>query len=410
MGIMKPVFSSVFGPIIPDVNWTPNSLFALAEPGVWYDPSDLTTMFQDREGTTPVTASGQFVGLRLDNSKGLVLGSELVTNGNNEVALYSGAGAIGGSIARGAAPGGGFAAVFTCNSGFLSCQALYQTIAANTPIKISVRVYVPTGSLNAIQLFDANDGSWRTSTTSTKDSWVTLTAIRAAKATPWILGIGQIAGQLLAGQVFYVDDLSVKQLPGNHAVAIDDAARGTYGTDGVYHWVQYDGSNDGYVTPTITPGIDKVQVFAGVRKLSDAASGALIELSAASSSNNGSFFFSAPPGDLSGYFWRSKGTSESTFDTTTPAAPSTDVLTGIGDIAGDLSVIRIDGVVVGTNTADQGTGNFLAYPLYIGRRGGTTLPFNGRDYGIIVRFGPNLGATTIESAEDWIAKKTGVIL
>ena len=37
-------------------------LFALAEPGVWYDPSDLTTLFQDAAGTTPVTAAGQPVG------------------------------------------------------------------------------------------------------------------------------------------------------------------------------------------------------------------------------------------------------------------------------------------------------------------------------------------------------------
>ena len=39
-------------------------------------------MFQDRAGTTPVTADGQTVGLILDKSKGLVLGSELVTNGD----------------------------------------------------------------------------------------------------------------------------------------------------------------------------------------------------------------------------------------------------------------------------------------------------------------------------------------
>ena len=50
------------------------ALFANSEVGAWYDPSDLTTMFQDRAGTTPVTADGQTVGLILDKSKGLVLG------------------------------------------------------------------------------------------------------------------------------------------------------------------------------------------------------------------------------------------------------------------------------------------------------------------------------------------------
>lgn len=50
------------------------SLFANGEQGVWYDPSDLSTLFQDVSGTTPVTAVEQPVGLMLDKSKGLVRG------------------------------------------------------------------------------------------------------------------------------------------------------------------------------------------------------------------------------------------------------------------------------------------------------------------------------------------------
>ncbi len=57
-------------------------LFASGEPGFWLDPSDLSTMYQDSAGTTPVTAVEQPVGLILDKSKGLVQGVELVTNGN----------------------------------------------------------------------------------------------------------------------------------------------------------------------------------------------------------------------------------------------------------------------------------------------------------------------------------------
>lgn len=49
-------------------------LFANGEQGFFYDPNDLTTMFQDSAGTIPVTAVGQPVGLVLDKSKGLVLG------------------------------------------------------------------------------------------------------------------------------------------------------------------------------------------------------------------------------------------------------------------------------------------------------------------------------------------------
>lgn len=43
-------------------------LFENNEIGVWYDPSDITTLFQDVLGTTPVTADGQVVKLIKDKS------------------------------------------------------------------------------------------------------------------------------------------------------------------------------------------------------------------------------------------------------------------------------------------------------------------------------------------------------
>ncbi len=46
----------------------PRSLFASGEQGIWLDPSDFSTLYQDSAGTTPVTALGQPVGLALDKS------------------------------------------------------------------------------------------------------------------------------------------------------------------------------------------------------------------------------------------------------------------------------------------------------------------------------------------------------
>lgn len=63
------------------------SLFANNEQGFAYDPNDLTTMFQDAAGTVPVTGAGQAVGLMLDKSKGLTLGSEAIVGGNFENGL-----------------------------------------------------------------------------------------------------------------------------------------------------------------------------------------------------------------------------------------------------------------------------------------------------------------------------------
>lgn len=58
--------------------FSPATLFRDGSEGVWYDPSDLSTMFQDSAGTQPVTTPGQPVGLLLDKSQGLKLGPELV--------------------------------------------------------------------------------------------------------------------------------------------------------------------------------------------------------------------------------------------------------------------------------------------------------------------------------------------
>jgi len=62
------------------VRWTPIQLFLAGEQGAWYDPSDLSTMFQDAAGTIPVTADGDPVGLMLDKSG----------NGNNASQSVSG--------------------------------------------------------------------------------------------------------------------------------------------------------------------------------------------------------------------------------------------------------------------------------------------------------------------------------
>ena len=46
----------------------PEDLFFLGEQGAYYSPGDLSTLFQDAAGTTPVTADGDPVGLAVDKS------------------------------------------------------------------------------------------------------------------------------------------------------------------------------------------------------------------------------------------------------------------------------------------------------------------------------------------------------
>ena len=160
---------------------------------------------------------------------------------------------------------------------------------------------------------------------------------------------------------------------------------------------------------SFTPNADKVQVFAGVRKLSDAAATMVAELSSAVGSNAGTFLISAPNSAATNYGFNSRGTTLNAAVVASPyTAPVTNVLTGIGDISGSNATLRVNGSQAAQSLLSQGTGNFLAYPLYIGARAGTSLFFNGNLYGLIVRFAAaNLDATTITKIERFTNSKTG---
>ena len=180
------------------------------------------------------------------------------------------------------------------------------------------------------------------------------------------------------------------------------------GTSGIFIWgAQLELGSTATAFQNI--GSDEVAICAGITKSSDAAAGVFAELSASSSSNNGTFALFAPVSAAANYSWRSKGTV-STLPTASPYdAPTTNVLTGQGKIATDLSTFRADGAQVATSTGDQGTGNFGNYPLYFGRRGGSSLPFNGKEHQFVAtsRLPSDANRAKLET---FTAAKTGVIL
>lgn len=252
---------------------TPAQIFAQSEPGFWYDPSDLTTLFQDTAGTTPVTSTGQSVALVLDKS------------GRN-----------------------------------------------------------------------------------------------------------------------------------NHATQATLSSRPTYQVDsGGRPFLSFDGVDDFLVTPTITPGIDKAQVFVGLRKISTTTA-AILEYSTNAFSGVGTlaiFSDSSVVGTYSAVAKQSVG-----WQGRTPASfasPVTSVLTELVDFAVVTAAnqavrLRANGTqqtLIQVTGGNMGQGNFSAYPFYIGRRGGTSLPFNGRMYSLIARFGANLDVSTISGMETWVNGKTG---
>jgi hypothetical protein len=171
-------------------------------------------------------------------------------------------------------------------------------------------------------------------------------------------------------------------------------------------YISFDGTDDGMVTGTITPAIDRVQMFAGVRKLSDATRACIAEFG--SGGPLGSFSIFGPSSSLSGYSFTSTGSSSPSSATVAGyTAPITNVVTGIGEIAANTAVLRVNSSQVASSATVQGSGNYNANPLYIGRRGGSSLPFNGRLYSLIVRFGANLTTGQITATESWVNSKTG---
>ena len=170
------------------------------------------------------------------------------------------------------------------------------------------------------------------------------------------------------------------------------------------HYVKYDGSDDSMSTAAIDfTATDKMSVFAGVRMLSG-AQGTIMELSSNVNTGAGTFgVFTGFPATNDLQFY-SNGTAGmgavSAF-----APPVSNVQTSLGNISGDRATLRVNGAQVAQNTGDQGTGNYGNYPLFIGRRNNSNLPFNGKDYGILV-VGKAVTPTEITDTETWLAAKT----
>jgi hypothetical protein len=381
----------------------PTTLFTGTDTGWVYDLSDMSTLFQDAAGTTPVTAVGQPVGLELDKSKGLVLGPELVTNGTFDTDL-SGWTAEGSNTI--AAVNGELevtlnSALFSgARSTYLSALQIGKTYKAEVTARRGT-----TGS-GFIVRFGAAVTTEQIAFNSTTSE--TRQLIFTATQSTTIVRV--LDGSSSGNGTLYIDNISVRELPGNHRTQSTALNRPTYQVDenGNYY-LSYDGVNDSLATASFAWGTDKATVVAGVRKLSDAARGTLVEHTASIASNNGGFHLTAPNAASATFAFESKGTTLTDAVASGVAAPVTSVLTGIGDIAGDSAIIRLDGSVVDTDTGDQGSGNYASAVNHFGARAGTSLFFNGREYSNV---GINRLLTTDELAalESWTAGKNGVTL
>lgn len=193
---------------------------------------------------------------------------------------------------------------------------------------------------------------------------------------------------------------------GNNVTQSTDASRPTLeqDTNGLYH-LKFDGADDYMLSPSINSGANKLTVVAGFRKVSDATRGIICGLSTDISANNGAFRITAPASNAgTNITFSSKGTTAQTANSNAYPSPVSVVETGIGDISGDTAQMRINGAVITTNTGDQGTGNYLNYPIYIGGYPSSFF-FSGRIYGVIIRFAQST-ATQVVQTESYMNRMT----
>jgi hypothetical protein len=183
------------------------------------------------------------------------------------------------------------------------------------------------------------------------------------------------------------------------------------------HYLAFDGVDDFLSTGNIDfTSTDEMMVVAGARKLSDATTGMLVELSDSTSTtaNTGSFHLASAYSNSSNWQPSLRGSSGRVAQTLSPfASPISGILTMEMDIAAvEELTCRVDGREPTTGSigdATAGAGNFGNYPLYIGMRGGTSLPFNGNLYGLLIR-GKTPTDTELGRSERHLASKTGVTL
>jgi len=177
--------------------FTPLALFASGEEGVWYDPSDLTTMLQEDTSAVPAVI-GQPVGTILDKSQGLNRGSELVTNGSF-AADSDWTKGTGWSISGGVAVADNISGQNLSQAGLgLVTNAVYE-VTFTVVTRSSGSVIVRFGGGTPVSSISYNSAG-------------TYTAILRANASNTTLAI---RGQ--GGFTGTVDNVSLKQIEGKHA-------------------------------------------------------------------------------------------------------------------------------------------------------------------------------------------------
>lgn len=216
LGIKENVPFSDYKEYLP---FTPFRMFTGNKIGVWLDPSDLSTMFQDAAGTIPVTTNGSPVGLILDKSQGLELGNELSTVKTYESIRIANQN-----------PSSGF---FTKIIGVVTQGLWYK-------VTIDVKDYAGKSTLG---LTGSSYFKFENLPEQSRTQNSTISFIAKCKESGDILLYTRGVESGGANEATF-DNISIREIKGNHASQSVSASRPTYKTDGILHWLSFDGVDD----------------------------------------------------------------------------------------------------------------------------------------------------------------------
>jgi hypothetical protein len=235
------------------------------------------------------------------------------------------------------------------------------------------------------------------------------TMYQDAAGTVPVTGVGQAVG--------LIRDKSGRN---NHAFQTTSASRPILRQNAVTgaNYLEFDGSDDFLQTSNIDfTATNKMSLFVGVRKLSDASIACVIESGSSYGNPKGGFMLQAPPANGFGSYGAAvSGTAGNLFTGningyTSPDSATLSLKMDLSkEIYSDQLKLRINATdKTYSSGASAKGGNFANTLVYIGRRGGTTTPFNGHIYSLI-----GIGRLTTDSEiaaiEKELAKRTGVTL
>lgn len=346
--------------------FSPRRLFRNGEAGVSFDPSAYATAaWQDSAGTIPATAPGQTVG-KIDGVNGLSA-TQATASARPILSRYPASGIR--NLLNGAAT-----------------QSVTVTAVAHTLTFYGTGTVTLSGASSAGPLVGTG-----------VDDRVSLTFMPTAGALTLTVSGTITSPQLEIGSSATAAQTRVSPYDITEAGQPDVWA------------LKFDGIDDFLVTPSIDfTGTDKMTVFAGVHKTSDAATQMLFETSTAAQSNDGAFYFAPTLNGGSGLMsFLARGTTPNVRQATL-SAPASFVMVGAVDIAAPSTALKINGASA-VSVSSVGTGNFGNYPVYIGMRAGTSFPFSGYLTGLTV-LGRTATDAEIARMERLYARKTGVTL